>query len=66
MADKSNKEPVAEAAPAEPVMSATAYAEEHPRLRREARDILARLYGQDRKTEAEWTGLAETYGGERP
>ncbi len=48
-----------------PVMSAAAYAEEHPRLRREARDILSRLYGNDRKTAEEWAELANTYGGER-
>ena len=51
--------------PAEPVMSAAAYAEEHPRLTREARDILLRLYEQERKTQQVWGELAVQFGGER-
>ncbi|ABW35082.1 hypothetical protein Dgeo_3041 (plasmid) [Deinococcus geothermalis DSM 11300] len=46
-------------------ISARAYAEETPRLTREARDILCRIHGQERHTREEWDALAQKYGGKR-
>lgn len=58
-------------APADPPIhphtkiSARAYAEETPRLTREAKDILSRIHAHERKTREEWDALAQQYGGSR-
>lgn len=46
-------------------ISARAYVEETPGLVREARDILIRLYGTQRKTRAQWAEVAKSLGGKR-
>lgn len=49
--------------PKEGVISGLAFVEETPSLCREARDILTRLYGLERKTRTEWVEKAKSLGG---